>query len=252
MKSTEVKLLVAIIFSVVIAGASVALAGDVDVRGGSSTNILDVQNTSTDQVERIAVYGKSVPAAGWGVGGIFEGGDMGVKGMSTISGSGTRIGVEGYAASGSTFNIGVYGYANGGTAYAGYFQGNVYTTGQYLPSDENLKDEINDLDGSLDQVMELKPKIYRYRTKENPNMNLPEGYHMGLLAQELAQVMPDLVTEVPIPDNTIDKDSNGVRKPQTFLAANYIELIPVLIKAIQEQQQQMENLEAEVANCGCR
>ena len=247
------KLSVIVAFFVTVATASIALAGDVDVRGATSTNILDVQNTSTALVDRVAVYGKSAPAAYYGAGGSFVGGYLGVKGVATTSGTGGRIGVWGEASGGASSNVGVYGSASGGTAnYAGYFYGNVYISGTLInpPSDETLKDEIVDLEGSLEQVMELKPKSFRYRTEDFPEMNLANGYHMGLLAQELEQVIPELVTEVPVPEREADKGQN--QEPKTFLAANYIELIPVLIRAIQEQQEQIATLQVEVAKLKAR
>ena len=78
-------------------------------------------------------------------------------------------------------------------------------------------------------------------------MNLPDGYHIGLLAQELEDVFPDLVSYTPMPE---DEKSQSEKKG--YLAVNYMELIPVLIGAIQEQQWQIADLQDEVARCQCK
>ena len=54
---------------------------------------------------------------------------------------------------------------------------------------------------------------------------------VGLLAQELVRVLPELV-------------STG---PDGYQAVNYAQLAPVLIEAIKEQQQQVETLKSQVA-----
>lgn len=77
-------------------------------------------------------------------------------------------------------------------------------------------------------------------------MNLPEGYHAGLVAQDLQEVFRELVKPVTITED--DKDKSKPVATRTILAANYIELIPVLVKAIQEQQAQIAELQYQVAS----
>lgn len=62
-----------------------------------------------------------------------------------------------------------------GPTYAGYFNGDVFITNTYGPSDQKLKKDIADLDGALDLVMGLKPHTYLYRRSEYPGMALPSG-----------------------------------------------------------------------------
>ncbi|MFP4342060.1 MAG: tail fiber domain-containing protein [Cyclobacteriaceae bacterium] len=88
------------------------------------------------------------------------------------------------------------------------------------PSDRRLKKNIQALPSSLYQFMQLQPAQYTWKDKPDA------GISYGLIAQELAQVYPHLVQE----------RSDG------YLGVNYLELIPLLIKAIQEQQQQIESL----------
>lgn len=93
------------------------------------------------------------------------------------------------------------------------------------PSDRRLKENIQSLDNSLEKLLQLNPSQYQWKDPQK------EGVSYGLIAQELAKVYPELVK----------KRSDG------YFGVNYMELIPVLIKAVQEQQLQIEELKAEHA-----
>lgn len=159
------------------------------------------------------------------------------------------------AHSGLANNYAVYADALGGGTpgpgtppgpnYAGYFNGDVYISGIYGPSDRKLKKDIRDLDNALDIVMGLHPKTYEYRQDEFPGMALPAGRQYGLIAQEVEQVLPEIVMENVNPPRY---DSNGslVSQEVDFKSLSYQELVPVLIRAVQEQQVQIERQQAEI------
>jgi hypothetical protein len=60
------------------------------------------------------------------------------------------------------------------------------------------------------------------------------GERFGLIAQEVAETMPELVR------------SDG----DALLGMNYSEVIPVLVKAIQEQQAEIERMKAVMERAG--
>ncbi len=124
-----------------------------------------------------------------------------------------------------------------GPNYAGYFNGDVYIAGLYGPSDQKLKKDINGLDGGLDIVMKLRPVTYEYKHDEFPAMTLPGGKQYGLIAQEVEAILPDLVMDNVNPART-DADGKVLAPAVDFKSMSYQELIPVLIKAIQELQEQ--------------
>ncbi len=102
------------------------------------------------------------------------------------------IGVRGFASASMCFanTIGVWGEAVANPtcagALAGYFVGNVHVTGLLTgPSDYNLKRNITDVDNPLELLRDLRLRNYEFRTDEFPYMQLPEGSHYGLIAQEL-------------------------------------------------------------------
>jgi hypothetical protein len=124
-----------------------------------------------------------------------------------------------------------------GPNYAGYFNGDVYIAGIYGPSDQKLKKDIKGLQSGLDLVMKLRPVTYEYRQDEFPSMTLPGGKQYGLIAQEVEAILPDLVMENENPART-DTKGNVIAPAVDFKSLSYQELIPVLIKAIQELQEQ--------------
>lgn len=115
------------------------------------------------------------------------------------------VGVYGEAVDGYA-NYGIYGVASGGhTNWAGYFSGNVYTTGSYSSSDERLKKNIRPLESTLAKLMNLQPVRYEFLTEEElkiadlPSLNASRSDQIGLLAQHLATIFPELVVEVVHP-----------------------------------------------------
>lgn len=174
----------------------------------------------------------------------------GVPGVASGS-SGLHRGLHGQASGGSSSNYGIYASASGSNNWAGYFNGDVLVTGSIVPSDERLKTEVGALQGGqiLPQLLLLQPKRYRYLSEEElRNRNLPvlhtrQGDHFGLIAQELEQVFPELVTEVV---HILGEDTGEIgEEPQTVTtkAVNYQELTALLLAAIQEQQEKIEEFE---------
>jgi hypothetical protein len=180
--------------------------------GGYGQNAVHGKNTGTNGS---GVYGENTGAGGNGVTGSGSTGD-GVYGFST-SGNGVR--------GSSTYSHGVYGEST--TGWAGYFQGNVYVTGTVTQnSDVRLKQGVRTLSYGLHDVMQLRPVSYTWTQTSNRHEQL------GLLAQEVEAVVPELVTTANDADQT-----KGI---------NYIGLLPVMIKAMQEQQDIIAALNARV------
>ena len=152
------------------------------------------------------------------------------------------------------YAYGVYGTAtaNGSVAFraAGYFNGPIWATSALQISDEKFKKNIHDLQGGLQKVMALKPRVYEMRVEEfKDKVVLPTGEQIGFIAQELEKVLPQLVSRGVSPSKvTLEKQEGGVKPELTeFKGVEYSGIIPVLVKAMQEQQAMTESLNAEVA-----
>lgn len=161
-------------------------------------------------------------------------------GCSSNDGTGTRYGL--YA--------GVSSACDGGTSWAGYFNGNVYIVGTLTQtSDARKKQNVETLNGALGIVAQLKPKTYDYIVEED--LSLPTEKQYGFLAQDIEQILPELVKDVETIGAPTATDVEGeFSDPEvtgTLKSVNYVALIPILVQAIQEQQAEIDALKAELA-----
>lgn len=172
--------------------------------------------------------------------------NYGVIAYAQGTGAGTiNYGVYGLASGLSTgINYGVYGNAPvGANSWAGYFQGNVFSTGLYIGSDAQLKLNVATETDVLPSIMQVRPVTYNYDVAQYKELNLSTEKQHGFIAQELARVFPEVVKEsrYSIPN------SEGLEgSSKTFLSVNYPGLISILFRGIQQQQQQIAELRAAV------
>ena len=177
---------------------------------------------------------------------------------------GTNIGVQGNVNS-TYYGAGVYGSVGGSipstlasNRYAGYFNGATYVNGTLTAtsvvnlSDIRLKENVQSLSkgGSsgctLENVLNMNVIKYNFKQKvvdesefnepdkerlakeiaaaEERNKITASQIHFGLSAQELQEIYPELVVE--------GQDGN--------FGINYIELVPILIRSIQELKQELD------------
>lgn len=107
--------------------------------------------------------------------------------------------------------------------------GNLKATGEVTAyfSDERLKKDITPITGALDKVMAISG--YTYKSNERAE-ELGVGRidnQIGLLAQEVEAVMPELVTSSAI---------------EGYKTVRYDKLVSVLVNAVKEQQQMIDEL----------
>jgi hypothetical protein len=144
----------------------------------------------------------------------------------------------------SITNYGIYAWADSAnTNYAGYFAGNVTYTGTLASaSDRRLKKDIRPMESVLAKLSSLEVKTYNYdKTGIGAKLNLPTGNQFGFIAQDLEKSFPELVTEQRHANNP--KAEEGEAETVSYKAVNYIGMIPILTKAIQEQQDYIKKLE---------
>jgi hypothetical protein len=87
-------------------------------------------------------------------------------------------------------------------------------------SDKRFKKDIQGLTGALENLEKLNGVSYNWKVEEFPERNFSDRTEIGVIAQELEKVYPELVST----------DSKGYKSVQ------YSHLVPVLIEAIKEQQ----------------
>ena len=78
-------------------------------------------------------------------------------------------------------------------------------------------------------------------------MHLPEGQHYGLIAEEVEKVLPTLVKQSKFDATTDESLATGIAPAAVdFKALNYTELIPIIIKGMQEQQTIIEKQQQQI------
>ncbi len=99
-------------------------------------------------------------------------------------------------------------------------------------SDQRVKSQRKPIENALNVVNGLKPLHYFHHNSRNDGNSIEiskdGGYTYGFLAQELYEVLPEIVHK-PVDEN---KD---------LWSVDYDKLIPILTKAIQEQQEVIDN-----------
>jgi hypothetical protein len=122
-----------------------------------------------------------------------------------------------------------FAYSTGAAAYRFYVDdgGTIHATSTSIAaiSDQSLKTNVRDIETGLSQVMALKPRRFDWINGDAVDV-------AGFVAQEVQQVLPDLVGSFKYNDT------------ETKLGLKMGDMIPTMVKAIQEQQALIESLTA--------
>jgi len=162
-----------------------------------------------------------------------------------------------------SFSIGVKSYIDPAfNGYAGYFQGDVAIFGTlYGGSDDRLKENVRELKSGLELIKSLKPKQYNFiRDMARESRNAKTSF--GFIAQEVQKVAPSLVKlieqegeskTIEIIPERVEVNANGEKvvipaetqtitnmEGEPMYAIAYLEFIPFIVAAIQEQDNRME------------
>ena len=146
--------------------------------------------------------------------------------LSTNNNQRMRITSDGEVYVAGTTDRGAYNLQVNGTG--------VWGEGAYVNgSDGNIKENIRNLDSSLNIVNNLKPVVFNYINQSVNN----DTKHLGFIAQDVYQTLEN-------------KDYLGsiVRSDGETLSIAYSNIIPLLTKAIQEQNQLIKQLEQRIIN----
>jgi len=119
----------------------------------------------------------------------------------------------------------------GNTRIVGQIQANSssLSAGLTCSSDERLKREIKEYKNALATIEALSGKTYYWKTEEFADRGFDERLKYGFIAQEVEQVLPNLVYE----------DKKG------YKSVDYIQVIPILTNAVQEQQLELKAVKEE-------
>ena len=112
-------------------------------------------------------------------------------------------------------------FASGGTFHA---DADVVAYSSTVASDMSLKENITDTKYGLDDIMKLRGVDFDWKREDM-------GHDVGVLAQEVEAVIPELV-----------KEHEGLNGREKFKAVDYNKLVPVLIESIKELKSEIDEL----------
>jgi hypothetical protein len=136
-----------------------------------------------------------------------------------------------YVSQSSTIGWHYYALTSGGAVFYVLTNGDVRNANNSYGaiSDIKLKENITDASPKLDDLLKVKIRNYNLIDDETKTKQI------GVIAQELEEIFPNLITE----DKLIDSD-------ETIKTVKYSVFVPMLIKAIQELTQKVNELESKI------
>ena len=101
------------------------------------------------------------------------------------------------------------------------------------PSDRRLKENIKPIESALSKAMKLQGVTFDWKEKEGKIIDIKQD--IGFIAQDVQKVLPELVKE-----NVDGK-----------LSMRHQGIAPILLEAIKELKQEIEELKLNKCNCNC-
>mgnify|MGYP000461611663 CR=1 FL=1 len=99
-------------------------------------------------------------------------------------------------------------------------------------SDIRFKKNIQTVEHALDKIKALRGVYFNWNKEAFPDKNFGNQNELGFIAQEVEQVVPEIVTR----DNTKEE----------YRSVKYDKLVALLVEAIKEQQKQIDSLKIQV------
>ncbi|NDD74657.1 MAG: hypothetical protein EBZ40_06740, partial [Gammaproteobacteria bacterium] len=204
--------------------------------GSNTDNVLTID--SSNVVRRLAINGWSLSGNAGTTPGVGAGqnylGTSDAKALVIATNATERLRIGANGATTLTGNVGI------GTAPSTYrldvagdinASGSVRSNGLALTSDVRFKKNVTAIINALAVVQKLQGVTFDWRRDEFPDRAFSDKRQMGVIAQDVEHVLPDLV----------DTDAQG------YKSVNYIGFIPLLIEGMKAQQVTINGQEVRLA-----
>ncbi len=96
----------------------------------------------------------------------------------------------------------------------------------FSSSDERLKEDVSEMTNCLDKVLSLDAINFKWNDKQSTY----EGRDIGLIAQQVEKIAPEIVET----------------RKSGYKAIKYEKIIPLLVGAVQEQQLEIDDINKEL------
>ena len=121
------------------------------------------------------------------------------------------------------------------------YNGSFISTGPHT-SDIRLKKNIEPLTNGLDKIMKLNPVTFDWNETIVPDLAGKYPHMVGLIAQEVEEVVPEVVYKT-----LVNSVKDGKEKGRVYKRVLYENLVAHLIDGMKEQQKQIEELKQRVS-----
>ena len=123
--------------------------------------------------------------------------------------------------------------AGGGTFHA---EGDIIAFSSTISSDRRLKENIEPLEYGLDDLLKIIPVSFDWRLDNR-------GYDIGLIAQEILEIIPEIVETHPTIGYTKKYlETNYPTETTDRYTVDYAKLSVIIINAIKELKKEIEEL----------
>jgi len=209
-------------------GRTIALSGDVTATGVSFNGSADISLST--QIAANVVGANELNVSGNGTNGqLLQSDGDGSFTWITPSGGGATVATKSdnvnynVIFTNETTGTQANAYINATNLYFNPSTGTLNATDFNSLSDINYKENVETIESGLDVISKINPVSFNW--KDNGN----KAY--GVIAQELESILPELV-------NTSEEGKKSV---------SYMQMIAFLIKAVQEQQEEIEALKSKIS-----
>lgn len=122
------------------------------------------------------------------------------------------------------------GIGNKNPQFALDVTGDIHATNFPSSSDLRFKTNIDSIPNALQKIGSLQGVTYNWNKEKFPERNFPEGKQIGLIAQDVEKVLPELV----------HTDSDG------YKSLSYDKLTAVLVEAVKKQQELINEQKSQI------
>jgi hypothetical protein len=164
-------------------------------------------------------------------------GTSGNSGTSGTSGNSGTSGTSGGFTTNSNAQVNSLGVGTGASNTAGEIRATDNITAYY--SDKRLKKDIEKISDALSKLERINGVFYTQNELAEKFGYNNYSKQVGVIAQEIQEVLPEAVAFAPFDRDENDNSKSG----QNYLTVRYEKIVPLLIEAIKELLNRVENLE---------
>jgi hypothetical protein len=140
--------------------------------------------------------------------------------------------------SSSNVQFGSLGIGTAASSTTGEIRATNQITSYY--SDERLKEDIVEIENALEKVMSLRGVTYKPNSIAE-SLGYKKQNEVGVIAQDVERVLPEAVKPAPF-DIMLFENTEISKSGQNYKTVQYEKLVPLLIQAIKELNEQIQQL----------